>query len=156
MEHRVLRVRSGSLPTTAMRGRPLGPSTTSEAIPKRLRQSTAASAARFSDTRSASGSRNGPTARGSTRSLVERGSPPAPGAATVTDPASDPGVTAATDSGSTTADAWGGSGGGDGVDPAESAMIARLWVVRVIRRSDSSARPSTVAPTPCQPGCSAA
>lgn len=160
VEHRLPRTRSGSFPTTWMRGRPLGPSTTSEAIPERLRQRTACSAVRVSDVRSAFGSLNGPTARGSTRSLPERCSPSVPGAATVTEPEPEPESVpedvAATDSGSTTADASGGSAGGGGDEAAESARISRLCVVSVIRRSDESASSATVSPTPAQEGCSAA
>ena len=157
VEHWLPRIRSGSLPTTWIRGRPLGPSTTSEAIPDRLRHRTVSSALRLSDVRSASGSLNGPTARGSTRSLPERCSPSVPGAATVKDPApASVSVVAATDRGSTTADAWGGRAGGGGEEDAESARICRLWVVSVIRRSEASASSRTVASTPSQEGCSAA
>lgn len=158
VEHRLPSRRSGSFPTTCMRGRPLGPSTTSEAIPVRLRHCTASSAVRRSEVRSASDSSNGPTARGSTRSVPGRCVPSVPGAAIVTEPAPEPEPeeTSATDNGSTTADAWGGRLGGGGEEPAESARICRLCVVSVILRSDASASSSTVAPTPSQVGCRAA
>lgn len=126
-----------------MRGRPLGPVTTSAAIPTRLRHAALRSAACCNALRSAAGNRNGPTARGSTRSAAS------PDRSTVRDRA------VSTDSGSTIADAWGGSAGGAGRE-AESASGRRCSVVSAIRRPDCRARSRTVSSTPSQVGWPAA
>jgi hypothetical protein len=68
--HLVPSMRPTPLPTIWMRGRPLGLTTTSEAMPYWRRHSTPRSALSRSRSRSAAGSRNGPTARGPMRSAV--------------------------------------------------------------------------------------
>ncbi len=141
---RVPWARSGSLPTTCTRGRPLAPTTTSEAIPARFRQATLSSAFRRSAELSAADSRNGPTARGSIRSAAAPW-PSAPRAAR----------TVSTDNGSTTADACGGRAGACAA-VAESASACRLCVVSATRRPDSRANSRTVASTPSHVGLRAA
>ena len=136
--------------TNWTRGRPLGLRTTSAAMPTSARHPTLRAVALRRTARSFAGSRNGPTARGSTRSAPT-------GTASGTS-------TVSTDSGSTTAEACDGSEAVDAEDGAdesppvwaESRSGRRSSVVSTMRRPDCWASFRTVASAPAQSGWPAA